>query len=236
MLPRQSITEVLHFLDRRSLLVGASGCVTAALFSLRKYIAKSPSIRWDELVDRVTQLASSPVNSSWNQEGYVSDIASLCQTLDIPASGLSQQALNIELKLGHPAIQELARKETFQMSLIVLEKDDVLPVHDHPRMTGVTLCLTGDVQLQSYSIVPDTHVSAGSCILQRKSNRVLSAGQVSTLTMNTRNIHGLEAKSRCVLLDVFKPCPDPARAKEARSYVLQAHQLSQEYVEATICC
>ena len=198
-------------------------------------LAGSPgTLNWEAFLEYVDREARGQYGRSWNQIRYVQEIEALAHTLSFADSGL-RHALGSTRAPGSavPQFTDLERRITFQVTLISFEKGQVLPLHDHPRMTGVMTCADGTIDVRRFNLVA-TDTGNGFCTLRDEGVARLTAGYTSWLTADMHNIHGLKAQSFSQVIDIFTPPYDSTRIKESRWFRLNQPVTPGKDVIATI--
>ena len=116
-----------------------------------------------------------------------------------------------------------------ELGVVTIEFDpgDEIPLHNHPDMTGVILCLSGKVDIQAFNLLEERSED-GRLLIERVDQVDLQPGQFASLTADRGNIHGLVAVEFTELLDVFTPPYDAERLERYRWY-----ERSDDPVEGT---
>jgi len=198
-------------------------------------LAGSPgTLNWEAFLEYIDREARVQYGRSWNQIHYVQEIEALAQSLNFADSGL-RRTLSSARALGSalPQFTDLERRLTFQATLISFEKGQVLPLHDHPRMTGVMTCAKGTIDVRRFNLVASDR-EHGFCTLRDEGVARLTPGFTSSLTADMHNIHGLKAQSFSQVIDIFTPPYDRARIKESRWFRLNRPVTTGGEVIATI--
>jgi hypothetical protein len=176
-----------------------------------RYAAPGDPLSWNALLERIAALAEGQNREPWNQDEYVQVVGMLCRQLDIAkplVARTRQQYTNRHI--GSPEFAELERRITFQVSMVSFEKDEVIPPHNHPDMTGVMLCVTGTVAVNNYELISPVG-PGGEGRLRRVGAGVMTPKTISTLTAEHRNIHSLRAATFSEVIDIFTPPYDSTR-------------------------
>ncbi len=173
-------------------------------------------IDWASFLDAVAELADVQFTLDWDQEAYVEDVARLMRRLNLedPAIVEAYSHYADEVR-GFPEITEIYEEPGFELSTLEFEAGEVIDLHDHPGMTGVILCISGEVEIENFDQL-DEISSDGHLLLQRTEQVTLTAGQSATLTAVRGNIHTLRANRFTQLLDVFTPPYDDERIRLSR--------------------
>ncbi len=162
---------------------------------------------WTTFLAGVDQLALEQFSGAWEQEAYVEEMATLMRRLSPQDPILLEELADaVGAIRNFPDIVTLVEgpDHSYDVAIVVFEEGEEIPLHDHPDMTGVILGLTGEVEIQSFNLLPELSAS-GALQLQRLAVSNVTPGVHATLTANRGNIHSLRAISRTELLDVFTP-------------------------------
>jgi len=180
---------------------------------------------WNDLIRELESLSLTSRLPSWNQRSYVSKVAKLLHDCEL-GFGLphlrhrKRNPNETERSAGNRGLPEFAtlkRRDTYEIKLFTFQEGEVIPYHDHPRMTGVICCLQGRFCVESCDLVrPSTRT--GAYWLNRKGVTSLQPGDTATLTAQNNNIHRVYAKENALLIDVFTPPYDRNRVLGTRWY------------------
>ncbi|HEV8716974.1 MAG TPA: hypothetical protein VGX03_29660 [Candidatus Binatia bacterium] len=149
------------------------------------------SITWEEFVHDLGTRAESLVGRRLDEETYVTQVAEQLQRVD---------------PLTIPPWNALPRHQLWEVSEFWLAEGTGFPPHDHRLYNGVIFVLEGRIHIRSYDIVNSERTPpAGRRVCIRETgNRVLVAGECSTLTTTRDNIHAVRGgPGGCRLLDIF---------------------------------
>jgi|SRR5271165_3087666 len=181
---------------------------------------RAEQLDWQALVDRVGAAAEEVSRTSiWNQVSYVDRIAKLAQGLQYQTIPWPERTSRGPR--GFPSITEARHSVAFQISLISFDEGEIIPPHDHPQMTGVLTCATGQLSIDEYDI--EESLSGGEAIVRLDRSGDLTAGMTSTLTSNKRNIHAVHAKLRSQVVDIFTPPYDERRTMQTKWFEIEPH-------------
>jgi cysteamine dioxygenase len=112
-------------------------------------------LNWNAFVDRLESTAQTQHRPSWDQAKYTQQVAALARTLNLTDKRLiDERAAYKNTHPFRPEFQDLLQTADVQISLISFERGERIPHHDHPGMTGVTVCAVGDVTVSEYNISP----------------------------------------------------------------------------------
>jgi quercetin dioxygenase-like cupin family protein len=172
-------------------------------------------INWDAFLELVHAEAARQTEKSWNESDYVARAAVIARRLNLDDPVI--RAAFARLSNRNPAFPEIAvphKERLFQISLIQFEQGEVIHHHDHPGMTGVLLCSTGNLRVTNYSV--EGPADGGHLVLRQDGDESMVRGQVSTLTSTDRNIHRVSAPVFSEVVDIFTPPYDADRIARSR--------------------
>jgi cysteamine dioxygenase len=159
----------------------------------------------------------------------VAKIAKLASRLHLEdpvlTEGLAQ--LEVRLKQGKVDFQYLEERVDFALCLVQFDVDERILPHDHPGMTGMILCASGEIETANFDPVelPDFETPAGRQLLKFAGQATLKKNDISTLTAKARNIHTLRALKVTQLVDIFTPPYTEERAEQSRWFKLSPEPL-----------
>jgi cysteamine dioxygenase len=200
-----------------------------------RYGSLAEGIGWDALLEEIAHAAEDQYHWFWNQEAYVQGISAIGTCLSRGDASVAKILAEGRLRDTHPNFLEVEHSRAFEVMLISFERGDSIPIHDHADVTGVTLCVKGELAVQHYDICRG-RPEEGSCLLRKVSDSLLIPGRTSTFTVKGRNVHGLQATRPCQLIDIFTPPFTPARVRRSHSYILDAEVTGQPNVFHAISC
>jgi len=178
----------------------------------------SGPIDWDTFLVQLSVLADTQFSSGWDQEAYVEEVRALMNLLDLDDDKFQSLYDGYADAAGNfPELNTVHEKLAFEVATVEFDPGDTIPLHNHPDMTGVILCLSGQVEIDSFDLL-DELSDRGGLLMQRTSLATVGPGDFSTLTGERGNIHGLVATQFTELLDVFTPPYDAARLTRYRWY------------------
>ena len=178
-------------------------------------IPENGAINWDAFLTAVEIETAKQHLDDWNEAGYVKKAAALALRLNLKDPALAKAFKNTQKGIGNKRIDfyDLEKQRDFQVNLLQFEKNEQIRHHDHPDMTGVILCATGNIHVWNYDILKEP--SDKNVLLKETARATLSKGQVSTLTSKARNIHRLKASKLTQLVDIFAPPYNKERAQKS---------------------
>jgi hypothetical protein len=221
-----------HILKATLRTFGALCCGLPAIIAAAKEPRNTANgfLNWDEFVDKLEQKARTQHGFLWNQESYVESVAQLLGKLNPEDATLHRtMASHRNAAVVMPDFAEPLKTTEVQISLITFEKNEWLPHHNHPSMTGVLTCATGDLLVASYDQVDSAEPPGHSDILIRKlGTEVITPGKISTLTNTRRNIHAVKALSFTQVIDIFTPPYNRERTSKTAWYRVENRSLRNQ--------
>jgi hypothetical protein len=182
------------------------------------------AMHWEAFLEAVAKEAGKQHLDAWNQDDYVAKIAKLALRLHLEdpvlTEGLTQ--LEVRLKQGKVDFQYLEERVDFALCLVQFDVDERIRPHDHPGMTGMILCASGEIETANFDPVelPDFETPAGRQLLKLAGQATLKKNDISTLTAKARNIHTLRARKVTQLVDIFTPPYNEERAEQSKWFNL----------------
>jgi cysteamine dioxygenase len=180
-------------------------------------IPKDAPIHWDAFLEAVAKEAAKQHLDDWQEDAYVKKAAAIARRLDLATPELAKAFEKAKGGIGNGRIdfEVLEKVEDYQISFLQFEKGEAIHHHDHPGMTGVLLCATGDIDVWNYDEMKDAPDGA-KLLLRQSSLARLTKSDVSTLTSGERNIHRLQARELTQLIDIFAPPYNRERIQASR--------------------
>ncbi len=176
------------------------------------------SIDWAAFLVALADLADTQFSGNWDQEAHVEEVTALMALLDL------EDAKFEELYDGYvsaasrfPEINTAYEGGHFEVVTIEFDPGDQIPLHSHPDMTGVILCLSGKVNIDAFNLLEERSQS-GQLLIERVQQVDLTPGNFASLTAERGNLHELMAAEYTELLDVFTPPYDAERLQRFRWY------------------
>ncbi len=180
--------------------------------------AEPDSLSWEAFLAALEALAEQSLQSDWDEAAYVVEVAALMGRLDLlDASFQAILDRYHDAHLGFPEINTAHDGGFFEVATLQFEPGESIDLHNHPRMTGVIVCLTGSVQIEAFNLL-ERRSESGELLIQKVADVHLQPGEHATLTSDHGNIHALVASEWCELLDVFTPPYTSDRIREYRWY------------------
>ena len=190
------------------------------------------AMHWEAFLEAVSTEAAKQHLDAWKQDDYVKTIAGLAKRLHLedPVLTKAMAQLTTRLKHGNVDFQYLEQRVDFSLCLVQFDEGEIIKPHDHPGMTGMILCASGEIETSNYDPVDEPKVkpSAGHQVLRRVGQAVLKKNDISTLTAKARNIHTLRARKVTQLVDIFTPPYNDERVEQSHWFELSPESLPGE--------
>ncbi|MBK1834042.1 hypothetical protein [Roseibacillus ishigakijimensis] len=199
-------------------------------------VGEEQTINWEAFLEAVEKEAAQQHLDRWNEEAYVKAAARLAKRLNLKDAQLTAAFAKAQRGLGNGRVdfEPLEKQRDFHVTLLQFEKEERIPHHDHPEMTGVILCASGEIEVWNYDLLAQE--SERAVLLRESEHGHLRKGQVSTLTSKARNIHSLQAKERTQLIDIFAPPYNRDRIEKSNWFELDPDPVegSETHYRATL--
>ncbi|MGC6564029.1 MAG: hypothetical protein ACON38_00305 [Akkermansiaceae bacterium] len=208
-------TSLPGFLGLTMALPGLTALATRAN-ACNGRLLKGETINWDAFLDAVEKESKKQHLDDWDEAAYVEKASQLCARLNLKDEHLLKAFKSAQKGLGNKRVdfEPLEKQQDFHVTLLQFEKEETIPHHDHPEMTGVIICASGEIEAWNYDLIgekPDKeHV-----LLRETNHDLLKKGHVSTLTSKERNIHKVRAKELTQLIDIFAPPYNKERIRKS---------------------
>ncbi len=197
------------------LSIAASGSLVRSALA-----GESGAVSWDRFLELCHELASVQANPDWDQAAYTQDVQGLVRRLRLDDPRITEFVASYQDKAeDFPEIRSMYYKQDFMVSMLEFEAGEVIPLHDHPDMTGVVFCTEGHIEIDHFDKLVET-ADNGNPLLQRGPSIIMTAGDTAALTADKNNIHTLRAKQFTRMIDVFTPPYDQNRVNRSRYYTL----------------
>ena len=173
---------------------------------------------WDGFIEALSEMAEAQFSDTWDQSAYVEEVAALMKLLDLEDTHF--QTLYdgyVEVLGSFPELATVHEGGHFEVATLEFDAGDTIPLHNHPDMTGVILCLSGETQVEGFNLL-EGESEDGNLLLERIDQLTLTPGDHCTLTAERGNIHSLVATQFTQLLDVFTPPYDAEKLTRYRWY------------------
>lgn len=113
-------------------------------------VKASQPIHWEAFLEVVAKEAAQQHLDHWDEETYSKKLSKLTQTLyvDDPVISLAMGKITERLRLGAVDFDALETRVDFAVCLVLFDAKEVIRPHNHPGMTGMILCTSGEIQTQ----------------------------------------------------------------------------------------
>lgn len=167
------------------------------------------SSSWEQFARKMKTLAVQYAAGSVRQPEVVDHGLELMRQLDISDDAFIR-ATSESFESGNRfwLWQRLTRESGLNGGILTIEKEQPVPLHDHPGATGMLRVLEGELEVWQFDRLQGSasHRDKEHAVLQRVSRRILHPGDTALLSPDKGNIHALRAISReCSMLDYFIP-------------------------------
>lgn len=200
-------------------------------------LAKNATINWDAFLSEVDKVAKTQHLDHWKEEAYIQQVVQLSKRLNLKDPALLKGFENCKRGIGNGRVdfEDLEKNRDFAVCLLQFEKGEFIPPHDHPGMTGVIQCATGEISVQNYDML-GVRKGHETFLFKKSADTIMKKGEVSSLTSKARNIHTLKAHSLTQLVDVFAPPYDPQRAAKSSWFSIDSDPFEgkKDIFEATL--
>jgi len=163
---------------------------------------------WTQYLREVKQLASAYDDRILTQGDMAARGVQLLRQLDT-TDNTFQEAVHASWESGNRfwLWQRLTKESTVKGGVLNIERDQDVPLHDHPGATGMIRVLTGEVEVWQFDrAVKALDRSGDHAVLELVTHRVMQPGDIAVLSPDSGNIHALRARSKqCSMLDYFIP-------------------------------
>ncbi len=183
-------------------------------------------MHWEAFLEAVAREAAKQHLDRWNEEDYLKKISALTRSLYLedPVIAQAMEKVSTRLKKGWVDFHDLEKNLDFAVCLLQFDVNEEIKPHNHPGMTGMILCGSGEIRAQNYDLyktVEEKDVDgarSGKYLLHRSMDSTLRKGDISTLTSRARNIHTLKAAQVTQLIDIFTPPYNKERSEKSCWY------------------
>jgi predicted metal-dependent enzyme (double-stranded beta helix superfamily) len=211
--------------DRRQLLTFSIGAFLQLRQNLRAVCADVPrtsgkTIDFDAFLEQMDKMARSQYQLPWHEEEYVKSVEKLVSALRLDDSHLARElARNTRYPLKGPQMSFLEQRVSFQISLITLNQGQIIPLHDHPDMTGVMTCIVGKLDTARFDFV--SHLTPARSLIRSLGSIPIAPGEIASLTSRRSNIHSVRAQQFSQIIDIFTPPYDESRIARTNWYAIK---------------
>lgn len=184
------------------------------------YLRSDEPLNWEAFIDFINKKVKKFDDKRVSENKYVQQVAALCEKLDLKHPYLAEAAGNYQdYRKEKPEFTALLHRQyNFEIYLLSFEKGEAFEPHDHPEMTGVTHCVTGEIHTQSYEVYEEN--KENGLLLRKVEDTVLTKRNSGTLTSTSKNIHRIEGRSFAQLIDVFTPSYNNTNRAAAKNYTI----------------
>ena len=166
------------------------------------------TLSWTDYLREMKQLASAYADRTITQSAMAARGVQLLQQLDTTDNAF-QVAVHASWESGNRfwLWQRLTKESTIKGGVLNIERNQDVPLHDHPGATGMVRVLTGEVEVWQFDHAEKAADKSGDFdVLELVTHRVMQPGDIAVLSPDRGNIHALRARSKqCSMLDYFIP-------------------------------
>ena len=166
------------------------------------------TLSWTDYLREMKQLASAYADRTITQSAMAARGVQLLQQLDTTDNAF-QVAVHASWESGNRfwLWQRLTKESTIKGGVLNIERNQDVPLHDHPGATGMVRVLTGEVEVWQFDHAEKAADKSGDFdVLELVTHRVMQPGDIAVLSPDSGNIHALRARSKkCSMLDYFIP-------------------------------
>lgn len=195
-------------------------------------LPKDEKIHWEAFLETVSKEAQKQHLDAWNQDTYLKSISSLASRLHLgdPALAKAMEQLKVRLENGRVDFKYLEERVDFSLCLVQFDEGEFIRPHDHPEMTGMILCGSGEIETSNYDpiVLPEYDTPEGHQLLKHIETSILKKNNISTLTAKARNIHTLKALKPTQLVDIFTPPYNKDRGERSRWFEIPPETLKDK--------
>ena len=187
-------------------------------------------------MEKITKLAAQQHLDNWNEENYVKQVVQVAKSLNLKdpvlQAGFAKALKGVEN--GRVDFNTLEENHDFAVCLLDFQEGEKISPHDHPSMTGVIQCASGEIQVDNFD--EQEILENGNLLLKNVSSALLKEKSISTLTSKKRNIHTLVANKPTQLVDIFTPPYDKERVEKSRWFMIddELYQGKESLYEAVV--
>ncbi len=162
-------------------------------------------LSWDQFIAELEVLSAKQHEAMWDQEAHVEAVAELMLRLDPEAQAVVDVLDNYSNNNPNfPELIPIHEVVDFEVTVIQFEAGEIIDMHNHPDMSGVIHCISGDIDIEGFNLL-DERSADGNLLVERIAQVRLQSGDITSLTAERGNIHALMANEFTELLDVFTP-------------------------------
>lgn len=181
------------------ILAATAGIATAAERSA------APPLAWSDFLTLLRESSAAARTDHWDQAAHVREVEAWLRRLPLrEVAALPERRLYGRARGPWPSYEHLRKEQDFEVDLVSFVGAGEIPHHDHPRMTGVSACVTGNVEVQRYDLVYPA-ASGQPAMLRDLGRRTLRPGETAGLTATAGNVHRVWTDGPAQIVDVFAP-------------------------------
>jgi predicted metal-dependent enzyme (double-stranded beta helix superfamily) len=194
-------------LNRRNFMLAslATACLPGSVTATMP--VDSP-LSWTQYLREMKQLASAYGERTITQGDMAARGVQLLRQLETTDDAF-QAAVHASWESGNRfwLWQRLTKDSAIKGGILTIERDQDVPLHDHPGATGMVRVLTGEDEVWQFDRAAKAADNpADHDVLELASHRVMQPGDIAVLSPDSENIHALRAHSKtCSMLDYFIP-------------------------------
>jgi len=194
--------------SRRECLLLLAGLACWSSRTLAEY-QQQDSVIWDSFVVQIKKLADAAASGKTDSKALAEQGMRLLRELRLDTAEF-EAAVNEAYESGNQfwMWQRLLKEKHINGGILSIERERLVPLHDHPGASGMVRIIRGAAEIWQYDVVASSAGHDGNKIaeLKRVSRRILRPGDTAVLTPDTGNIHAIRAVSeQCSMLDFFIP-------------------------------
>ncbi len=220
-------------INRRDFILAALGMISIP-YPLLAGMQSRSALSWDEFLTGMQALVQQHKNHSMSLADVSEHGLKIMQQLDVDSDSFIQ-AIAHSYESGNRfwLWQRLVKERGLNGGVLHVERQQAIPLHDHPQATGMLRMLSGEAEVWQFDRVSTQAATDGSRLatLRLRSHKLLKPGDSAVLTPAKGNIHAIKAKSpQCSMLDFFIP---PYSKSERSWYTPVSGGLNQQQLVCT---
>ena len=166
-------------------------------------------VSWYSFVVQIKQLADAAASGKTDSKSLAEHGLRLLRQLRLDTAEF-EAAVNEAYESGNKywTWQRLLKEKHINGGILSIERERLVPLHDHPGASGMVRIISGAAEIWQYDVVDSSAGPDGNKFaeLKRVSRRILKPGDTAVLTPESGNIHALRAVSeQCSMLYFFIP-------------------------------
>lgn len=196
-------------MKRRDLFLSTLALALSPVGAMAKEIRNGNDVQplsWDAFMAQMEQLATARQRNSCSLEDVEAQGIALLQRLNIDSPEYAR-AVADSYESGNRfwMWQRMAKQQQLNGGILTVERNQLVPMHDHPGAVGMLRILSGEVVAWQFDRIGDISPT-GTAELRLVAKRSLQRGDIAVLSPQRGNIHALQALSEeCSMLDFFIP-------------------------------